>query len=115
MSVAGGRHGGTTVIVAALIVGLVISEVGAAEQWFLFGRHGGCFDIDTLKRRLPDLPRVSDPDAFVRYVQSKGLRYTRQAHPVPRGKAVEVVVPDRELSLVFVTAEHCSASDAEKK
>jgi hypothetical protein len=101
--------------VAALTVALVVPEAGAAEQWFLFGRHGGCFDIDTLKRRLPDLPRVSDPEAFVRYVQSKGLRFTRQAHPVPKGKAVEVVVPDRELSLVFVTAEHCRASEAEQK
>ena len=103
------------VIVATLALGVVVSAVGAAEQWFLFGRHGGCFDIDTLTRKLPDLPRVSDPDAFVRFVQSKGLRFTRQLHPVPKGKAVEVVVPDRELSLVFVTAELCSAGGTERK
>ena len=107
--------GPATAIVVALAVGLIGSAVGATDHWFLLGRHGGCFDINTLKRRLSDLPRLTDPDAFVRYVQSKGFQFTRQVHLVPRGKAVEIVVPDRELSLVFVTAELCSAAETERK
>ena len=111
----GTRARQVAVIVAPLALAAVVSVVSATEQWLFFGRHGGCFDIDTLKRRLPDLPRLTDPETFVRYVQSKGLQFTRQAHPVPQGKAVEVVVPDRELSLVFVTAELCSAAGTERK
>ena len=104
-----------TAIVVAFAAGLIGSAVGATDHWFLLARHGGCFDINTLKRRLSDLPRLTDPDAFVRYVQSKGLHFTRQVHPVPRGKAVEIVVPDRELSLLFVTAELCSVAETERK
>jgi hypothetical protein len=101
-------------IAVALTVGLAGPATGA-DQWFLLGRHGGCFDIETLKRRLPDLPGLTDPDAFIRFVQSKGLQFTRQTHPVPSGKAVEIVVPDRELSLVFVTAELCRAAESRPK
>jgi hypothetical protein len=72
-------------------------------------RHGECSEIALLKRKLPDLPGdVRDPQAFLRFLDTKGLRYTTQSHPSPSGPAaVEVQVPDAGLALIFVTARQC--------
>lgn len=95
----------------ALAVTWTVLTAQAGSQWFLFGRHGECADVAVLKRRLPDLPAITGPDEFVRYLRAKGVQYTEQPHPVPAGRAVEVQVPDRGLALVFVTAEMCPAGD----
>jgi hypothetical protein len=81
-----------------------------AERWFLFGRHGGCSEIAELRRKLPDLPEVRDPRAFVAYLQSKGLKYAERTQQVPVGSAVEVQVPEAGLSLLFANGQFCRSS-----
>jgi hypothetical protein len=86
----------------------------AAEQWFLFGRHGGCSEIASLRRKLPDLPDVRDPQAFLQFLETKRLRFTTQAHAVSSGKVLEVHVPEAELSLLFATEQYCRAASNAK-
>jgi len=80
----------------------------AADKWFLLARHGECFPIRSLERKLPDLGNVATPESFIQFVQAKGLKVTSKAMPVQAGSAMEVHVPERELALVFVTAELCA-------
>lgn len=79
----------------------------AAERWFLMSRHGDCAPIESLKRKVPDLGEISDPDAFVSFMRQKGYQVTSTVVPVPNGKAQEVNVPQQGLALIFVTSEMC--------
>ena len=94
------------------VVQLAPSGALAAEKWFLLARHGECFAVRSLERKFPDLGSIAEPEAFVRFARAKGLKVTSRAIPVQAGSAVEVLVPERELSLVFITAESCSKVEA---
>lgn len=84
----------------------------AAERWFLMSRHGDCAEVGVLKRKVPDLGGVSDPDAFASFMRQKGYEVTSSQISVPKGKAQEVNVPQKELFLIFVTAEMCRGHEA---
>ncbi|HEU4343279.1 MAG TPA: hypothetical protein VFU31_17145 [Candidatus Binatia bacterium] len=88
------------------------ASLQAAERWFLMSRHGDCVDVGTLKRRIPDIGEVNDPDAFASFMRQKGYQVTSTRASVPKGKAHEVKVPEKELFLVFVTRELCGGSKA---
>jgi hypothetical protein len=102
-------------LLAALLptaVQLAPSGAIAAEQWFLLARHGECFTVRTLERKFPDIGSIAEPEAFVKFARAKGWKVTSKAIPVQAGSAVEVLVPERELSLVFITADSCSKVEA---
>jgi hypothetical protein len=98
-------------VAAALVAGeLVVSQHAlAADKWFLLARHGECFPIRSMERKLPDLGNIADPEAFVKFIRAKGLKVDSKVMPVQTGRAVEVRVPEKELALVFVTADVCSS------
>jgi hypothetical protein len=93
-------------------VHLVPESAFAADKWFLLARHGECFPIRSLERKFPDLGNIADPESFMQFVRAKGLKVTSKAMPVQAGSAVEVHVPERELALVFATAELCPKVEA---
>lgn len=80
----------------------------AADKWFLLARHGECFPIRSLERKFPDLGNIATPESFMQFVRAKGLKVISKAMPVQGGSAMEVHVPERELALVFATAELCT-------
>ena len=69
-------------------------------------------EIEGLKRKVPDLADINDPYSFVQLMRQKGLSVTSTEMEQAKGKAVEVKVPERELSLLFVTYELCQNSGA---
>lgn len=83
----------------------------ASEKWFLFARHGECAKVEILKRKIPDLGEISDPHEFAALMRKSGYQVTITHNPLPKGKAYEVLVPAKELSLTFVTKELCSGSN----
>ena len=89
------------------------SPVLAASEWLLMSRHGECVEVHSLKRKVPDLGDVRDPYAFIKLMRDKGHQVTVNDLPAPNGKAVEVTVPERELSLIFVAPEVCQQSGKE--
>lgn len=93
------------VTILLLFVGRSISL--AASDWLLMARHGECAEIGSLKRKVPDLGDVRDPSAFIKFMRDKGYQVTVNEVSTPKGKAVEVKVPERELFLMFVTPEVC--------
>jgi hypothetical protein len=95
-------------VAAALIaVHLVFPSAFAADKWFLLARHGECSPIRGLERKFPDIGNIADPESFIKFVRAKGLTVSSKAMPVQAGAAVEVLVPERELALVFATVELC--------
>jgi hypothetical protein len=94
-------------LVGFLLLALPL-QAAAAQGWFLMARHGECSPVSVLARTFPDIGGVADPEAFIRFVRAKGLAVTSKPFPAQAGSAIEVLVPEKSLSLVFVTAEHCS-------
>lgn len=93
-----------------LFAGLCLASVSipAAEPaWLLLSRHDGCFAIDTLKRKIPDLGEVTSPDEFVRLMRRRGYAVSTREFPDTAGKTVEVIVPEQGLALLFATREIC--------
>ena len=96
-------------IAQTLIVACLMCQPAlAADKWFLVARHGECFPVRSLERKFPDLGSIADPESFIRFVRAKGLKVNSKTVPVQAGAAIEVLVPERELALVFATAELCS-------
>jgi hypothetical protein len=87
---------------------LVLPLQAAAQGWFLMARHGECSPVSVLARTFPDIGGIADPEAFIKFVRAKGLAVTSKPFPVQSGSATEVLVPEKSLSLVFVTRELCS-------
>jgi len=85
----------------------------AASEWFLMSRHGECVEVQSLKRKVPDLGENRDPTAFVKLMLGKGYQVTVNDVSTRNGKAFEVKVPERELSLWFVTLDVCQQSGRE--
>jgi len=104
----------STIVLAALCV-CFVERVAQADvlQWFLMSRHGECAEIQSLKRKVPDLGDVRDPSAFIKLMRDKGYQVMPNEVSTPNGKVVEVKVPEQELSLMFVTSEVCQPSGRE--
>ena len=99
---------GISATLAALAyLSLTTPTADAAERWFLMSRHGDCTNVAVLKRKVPDLGDISDPDGFARFMRQKGYDVTSRRISVPKGQAQEVDVPQKELFLIFVTAAMC--------
>jgi hypothetical protein len=94
-------------IVASFLLLALPLQAATAPAWFLMARHGECSPVSVLARTFPDIGGIADPDAFIKFVRAKGLSVSSKPFPVPAGSATEVLVPEKSLSLVFVTAELC--------
>ena len=93
--------------ILAIPLSLACTTLHASEQWFLMARHGECAKLDALKRKIPDLGTVADPHAFADLMRRQGHATTITEQVLAKGRSFEVLVPTRELALVFVTAEWC--------
>ena len=102
--------------VALLSAVLAVPAMAALEPvagpWFLLSRHGECSPVQALSRKFPDFGHIEEPLAFIDFVRAKGLTVSSKALPVQAGAAVEVLVPEQGLALVFVTREFCAAGAA---
>lgn len=96
------------VCTTAALVAASLPHARAAQTWFLMARYGECTPVATLVRKFPDLGAIADPEAFVQLVRAKGLQVTMSSMSFPAGAAREVRVPEKDLSLVFATAELCA-------
>ncbi|MCH7928510.1 MAG: hypothetical protein IID03_11110 [Candidatus Dadabacteria bacterium] len=101
-------------IFAILIVSLLsittfitITHSDDSEKWFLMARHGECAEIKSLQRKVPDIEGINDPESFSKLMKEKGYEVITNELKELQGKAVEVSVPDKELSLMFVVESIC--------
>ncbi len=78
-------------------------------------RHGECFPIRSLERKFQDIGSIADPESFIKFVRARALKVSSKPMPVRTGTAVEVLVPGKELALVFVTAELCAGVETRER
>jgi len=100
-----GRSPNISAIVA--LSATIFCGTASAQEWSLFGRHGECAPISSLKRKLQDMPEIRTPDEFSVYLESKRLKFTRQVHQIGASPAVGFEVPDAGLAIVIVQRQQC--------
>ena len=100
-------HKFIAVMLGAVFLGCAGPVEVSEQQWFLMARHGECMEVEGLKRKVPDLADIKDPYSFIKFMRQKGHTVTFSEMTEVKGKAVEVKVPEKDLFLIFVTAELC--------
>ena len=70
-------------------------------------RHGQCAGIKVLERKIPDLGDVTSPDTFVNLMEDREYDVAVTEMPKLNGNAVQVNVPEKGLSVIFVKTLLC--------
>jgi len=70
-------------------------------------RHGECAEIRSLQRKIPDIGNIEDPQSFILFMEGKGHQVISNELKELQGKALQVSVPEKELSLMFVKGSLC--------
>ena len=89
-----------------LFVGFDTSAAESSE-WYLMSRHGQCAGIKVLERKIPDLGDVTSPDTFVNLMEDREYDVAVTEMPKLNGNAVQVNVPEKGLSVIFVKTLLC--------
>ena len=95
------------IVTIVLLSILMVPISSRANEWFLMSRHGSCFNIDSLERKVGDMTGVETPDDFIELMHQKGYDVKASEPPNLEGNAVKVEVPAKELFIMFVTKELC--------
>ena len=95
-------------IVTIVLLSILMVPISShANEWFLMSRHGSCFNIDSLERKVGDMSGVETPEDFIELMRNKGYEVIVNRPSSLEGKAVDIKVPKKSLSLMFVTKELC--------
>lgn len=92
-----------------LVFVILISTVSAngSEKWFLMSRHGECAEIKSLQRKIPDIDNIDDLQSFTLFMERKGHKVISNELKETQGKAFQVDIPEKDLSLIFVKSTMC--------
>ena len=86
---------------------ITVAHSDDTEKWFLMARHGECAEIKSLQRKVPDIEGINDPQSFSKLMKEKGYEVITNELKELQGKAIEISVPDKRLSLMFVVESIC--------
>ena len=78
-----------------------------SEKWFLMSRHGECVEIRSLQRKIPGMGNIQDPQSFIMFMEGKGHKVISNELKELQGKALQVSIPEKGLSLMFVKGSMC--------
>ena len=95
------------VSISLLLVSTALISTASAnnsEKWFLMSRHGECVEIKSLQRKIPDIGNIEDPQSFILFMEGKGHKVISNEL---QGKALQVSIPEKGLSLMFVKGSMC--------
>ncbi|TNG00556.1 MAG: hypothetical protein EP297_03580 [Gammaproteobacteria bacterium] len=76
-------------------------------QWYLISRHGECADIKSLRRKIPDMPDIDDPYAFIALMKGRNYEVISNEMKELSGNAVSVSIAEKGLSVLFVRSIIC--------
>jgi hypothetical protein len=110
-------HRGRIVEVVAALV-LVPTLAMAADlsprAWMLAAPDGGCTDLSVIRQKTRDLARWNSPEELVNTLRARDENVSTLTAKVESGYVVKVVVPGRDIDVVFVPFTVCRAMWQEK-
>lgn len=94
-------------ILLLLLPAISTASANDPEKWFLMSRHGECAEIRSLQRKIPDIGNIEDPQSFTMFMKGKGHKVIFNELKELHGKAFQVSIPEKGLSLMFVKGSIC--------
>ncbi len=91
-----------------MLTASTIRSENNADQWFLMARHGECASIQSLKRKVPEMDNIEEPQLFIQLMKDKGFEVTSSVLAGLSDMALQVRVPEKGLSLMFVKGAMCT-------
>ena len=96
------------IVSTILFIFLIIPVLSHAnDEWYLISRHGSCSEINILERKVGSMSGVETPEDFIELMRSKGYEVIVNEPSNLDGNAVQIEVPEKNLSLMFVTRDLC--------
>ena len=74
----------------------------------LMSRHGECVEINSLKRKLPNLPNISEVSSLIEFAKAQGHFVNSKEMQGSAGRAYEIDISDLSLNLVVVRESLCA-------
>ena len=106
--------------VLGLLVTLVLAPtLGAALDtnqlvWMVAAPDGGCTDLSVIRTKTRDLAAWNSPEELVNTLRARDENVSTLTAKVEPGYLVKVVVPGRDIDVVFVPFTVCRAMWQEK-
>ena len=110
------RRGRRVGLIGALVL---VPTLGIAADppprgWMLAAPNGGCTDLSLLRTKTRDLAKWSSPEELVNTLRARDETVSTLTAKVEPGYVVKVVVPGRDIDVVFVPFAVCRAMWQEK-
>ncbi len=84
------------------------------RQWMLAAPDGGCTDLSVIRTKTRDLAAWNSPEELVNSLRARDENVSTLTAKVEPGYVVKVVVPGRDIDVVFVPFTVCRAMWQEK-
>jgi hypothetical protein len=105
--------------VLGMMILVMVPTLGAAFDttqigWMLAAPDGGCTDLSVIRNKTLDLLAWNSPEEFVNSLRARNENVSTLTAKVEPGYMVKVVVPGRDIDVVFVPFQVCRAMWQEK-
>lgn len=112
MTIRRGRIG----LIGAVMLAPTLSMAAdlSPRAWMLAAPDGGCTDLSVIHQKTRDLAKWSSPEELVNTLRARDENVSTLTAKVEPGYVVKVVVPGRDIDVVFVPFSVCRAMWQEK-
>jgi len=86
----------------------------APQAWMLAAPDGGCTDLSVIRQKTRGLAKWNSPEELVNTLRARDENVSTVTAKVEPGYVVKVVVPGRDIDVVFVPFNVCRAMWQEK-
>lgn len=102
------RRAGVACGVCVLLLRVcALADELSVSGWMMAGAQGGCADLSTIRNKTLDLLAWSSPEELINHLRARREVVGVAASKVFPGYMVKVVVPGRDIDVVFVPVEVC--------
>lgn len=110
------RRGRVVGIIAAMLLAptLGMATDVSPNTWMLAAPDGGCTDLSVIRQKTRGLARWNSPEELVNTLRARDENVSTLTAKVDPGYVVKVVVPGRDIDVVFVPFSVCRAVWQEK-
>lgn len=103
-------------LVMAIVLGPALGMAAdhSPNAWMLAAPDGGCTDLSVIRQKTRGLAKWTSPEELVNTLRARDENVSTLTAKVEPGYVVKVVVPGRDIDVVFVPFSVCRAMWQEK-
>ena len=90
--------------ISLLLISVLTLSSCSAEQWYLMGRHGGCYDLAEFSKSDPLIAGAKTPSDIEKILKKDDIEYTLSKYP---NGILMLDVSTKEWGLILAQKKHC--------